>query len=191
MLYKIPMVVNAIDELKAGHMYLESFIDFRKDEFVPEIETLFAIKHTIKHLASCWELLMKFRIQQHDPLAIFENPNKITNEKLKTGNFHTINYSLAISYLNQKGIDIAFPKLTMLRHYRNRIEHFEIEEPFDVLIQTLVDAIDELIHFCSCYITPLIQEKDLMYETGDIVIELFGLKNEVTKLLDTGAFSEE
>ena len=61
-MFKISLFENAVDELKAAHMYAESFLDWRNDDQVPDLERLFAIKQMIKHLSSGWELLMKYRI---------------------------------------------------------------------------------------------------------------------------------
>lgn len=185
-MFKISLFENAIDELKATHMYVESFLDWRNDDLVPDIEKLFAIKQMIKHLSSSWELLMKYRIQKHDYSKVFEEPSKITDEKLKTGDFHTIRYKTAIKILNSYGINNSFTRLKELHTYRNQIEHYQIEVSLGELIQTSVEAIDELIAFCSSYITPIIDDRETMYQTGDVLLQLFDVKKELENLLLSG-----
>ena len=188
-MFKISLFENAVDELKAAHMYAESFLDWRNDDQVPDIERLFAIKQMIKHLSSAWELLMKYRIQRHDSDKIFKNPKQITPEKLAAGDFQTIGYQTAIKILNGYGINDSFPHLKELHAYRNQIEHYQIKVSFEKLLQTSVDAIDELIMFCTVYITGIIEERTVMYQTGDTVIHLFSAKKKLEKLLRSGVFS--
>ena len=188
-MFRISLFENAVDELKAAHMYIESFLDWKDDADIPDIEKLFAIKHIIKHLSACWELLMKYYIQKREPKAIFINPNQITEEKLKAGSFKTIGYKKAVELLNGYHIDNSFSKLIELHKYRNQIEHYQIEVSFVELIQTIVNAINDLIKFCSIYITPITEDKGTMNDTGNVVIGLFSTKKELEELLLSGFFS--
>jgi len=185
MVYSISLFENAVDELKAAEMHAQSFFDWRDDNLIPDIEKLCAFKHMIKHLSSAWELLMKYRIQGHDPKMIFINPDQITDEKLKSGDFQTVKYMSAIRILNSYGIDCPFSNLKKLHIYRNQIEHYQIEVSFSELIQTAADAIGELIMFCSCYITSIIADREIMYQAGDIVIHLFTAKKKFENILST------
>lgn len=189
-MFKISLFENAIDELKVAHMYVESFLDWRNDDLVPDTDKLLAIKQMIKHLSSGWELLMKYRIQKRDPNKVFTNSEQITEEKLKSGKFHTIGCDKAIVVLKDDcGINHSFSQLEKLHTYRNQIEHYQIEASFEELIQTSIDALDELIAFCSFYITPGIEDRSIMYQTRDDATHLYSAKKELEELLRSGVFS--
>lgn len=182
-MFKISLFENAVDELKAAHMYIESFLDWRRDSEVPWIDLLFAFKQMVKHLCSGWELLMKYRLNRIDPMLVFTKPDEITEEKLKSGEFHTIGYTKAVALLQAEDIKCSFKNLEQLHKYRNKIEHYEIDVPFQSLIRTSLAAIDELIQFVACYVTPIIEQRGIMYEAGDVLIQLWSAKKKLESIL--------
>lgn len=185
-MFKISLFENTVDELKSAHLYTATFLDWQYDYAVPDIEKLFAFKQMIKHLCSSWELLMKYRIATFDPKAIFTKPDQINNENLKSGDFHTIGHLKAEAFLNKEHIHCSFTNLNQLYNYRNKIEHFEIDVPFEALIHTAIGAIDELIKFSSSHIIPVIEDRGILYQADDILVQLWMAKKELESLLVDG-----
>lgn len=183
--YTITLLDNALDELDSSCVELEAYIDWNKDENVDEKQIQYALKRAIKHISTCSELLIKYRLHREHWAFIFQDVNKASKKKLETGTFESVRYEDGIKRLeNLCGIHEKIESLIALHHLRNKIEHYAISVPYLELAKLIVRSVDELALFCANHILAIVKEEPARQHAQQILFRLSKLKQEFSLLAD-------
>lgn len=134
------------------------------------------IKYSLLHVSSGIELVFKYRLLQEDMKYIFYNMDDADKEKLKSGDFRSIDSNTIIKRLtdfcNIEFTDEELNDLKSLRMRRNKAEHFRLNES--------ILSVENLIHKCISILSRIILE---YYDTNEFSDEETELFNNMKNLL--------
>lgn len=128
---KLSLLENGIDFVRAGG---ESFFVKKR----PEPRDL---KYALLHLFSGALLILKERLQRHDPALLWVKPGK-------TVDFHRVQERL-VKHAGVKLSERDSATLAAARELRNSIEHFEFEMNLEQAQRIVVDLTTFLEAFCG------------------------------------------
>ncbi|MBE5852022.1 MAG: hypothetical protein E7299_03575 [Lachnospiraceae bacterium] len=157
--FKIPLFENAIDVLESATMELETYVDWTSDDI--ELKLLNgAMKRSIQHITNCAELFMKFRLREKGWKYVFENISDASEENKRSGNFLSVKFVKGFRRLKEEcDVVMSFENLIELYKIRNSLEHFDIKKDFKLVANALINAIKELITFCTTEIIIVLNDE--------------------------------
>lgn len=142
------------------------------------------LKYSLLNLHPGIQLLLKEILYQKDESLIFHNINEYTADKLRTGNFVSVNYNLLIQRLkNECGIELGeklTEKMNWLKNERNKAEHYQFVVSTDVLKSNLAQLLSYLLPFLK---TEMI-EKGYLDSDDERFTHIRGYLNEYDKYVD-------
>lgn len=189
LIYKISLIDNAVDELDSIRCDLVLYNDIANSKEVDIDQQFYAIKRIIKQIDCAWELFMKYRLQIISWTLLFENPDTASIDDFQTGNFRTVKKNQACKHLSQNGITPSFLNLRKLAQYRNQIEHYQVDASLKEVLQTIVNAIDELSLFYADHIATIATDTRSINRGIKMLIEVQEAKDNLVALIDLGMFS--
>src|SRR5450759_2719762 len=86
---QLSMLENGLDFILSGLKYIGS------------PSSKFALKYAVLHLSAGIELVLKDRLRREDWTQIFVKPEDATEEKLKSGNFKSVNLYQCLERLEE------------------------------------------------------------------------------------------
>src|SRR5712664_940358 len=120
---QLSMLENGLDFIASGLKHIASPV------------SKFDLKYAVLHLSAGIELVLKDRLMQEDWKQIFVKPEDATQEKLKSGNFKSVNLYQCLERLEEHcPVDLPDKALLMsFKDQRNPIEHFELNHSREAL----------------------------------------------------------
>jgi len=152
---KLSMLENGLDFLLSGLKHIA----------VPTSK--FDLKYAVLHLSAGIELVIKERLRREDWTQIFVEPADATPEKLKSGNFKSVNLYQCLERLEEQ-CSVNLPDKALLLSFkkqRNPIEHFEVNHSREALEASAAVVLGELIDF----IGEAYEEGDLSGDESDLL----------------------
>lgn len=130
----------------------------------------FDLKYAVLHLSAGIELMLKDRLRREDWTQIFVKPEDATEEKLKSGNFKSVNLYQCLERLEEHcPVDLPDKALLLsFKDQRNPIEHFELNHSKEALEASSAVVLGALIDF----IGDAYEEDDLSTEESELLQQI-------------------
>ncbi len=149
---------NIYDCIETVNVDLEYLID-SYDEFREKIYSDF--RTVIINLATAFELLVKFRLEDEHWSLMFSDINKAEKSKLENGNFISVDIETGVLRLKRIcGLDYNFKNLRKICNYRNCLVHYTLKSANIIeIIDTISKGILEIKKFFENDIYKLLPEE--------------------------------
>lgn len=114
------------------------------------------LKYGILHLSAGVDLVLKYRLSKEHWSLLFADINAAHPDKLKSGDFKSIDSVSCIDRLKKIcGIEFSEKEVSQLKHLRerrNRLEHFEITESAAALKSSTLQVLNFILDFINNHI---------------------------------------
>lgn len=124
------------------------------------------LKYAVLHLRTGAEVLLKARLEMHDPALVWTKPGQHDKAKHKAGAFNSCGSEKAIERLNelaedgaivlQTALDPEDPDLAALKELRNRLTHFGWSDTADAVQARTLPVLALVMKFVSLDVLPYI-----------------------------------
>jgi hypothetical protein len=155
---QLSMLENGLDFIRSGLKHIADPI------------SKFDLKYAVLHLSAGIELVLKDRLRREDWTQIFVNPEDATDEKLKSGNFKSVNLHLCLERLEEHcPVDLPDKALLLsFKEQRNPIDHFELNHSRAALEASSAIVLGALLDF----IREAYEEDDFSSDESDLLQEI-------------------
>ncbi len=155
---QLSMLENGLDFIRSGLKHIAKPV------------SKFDLKYAVLHLSAGIELVLKDRLRREDWTQIFVKPEDATPEKLKSGNFKSVNLHQCLERLEEH-CPVELPDKALLQSFkdqRNPIEHFELNHSRAALEASSAIVLGSLLDF----IGEAYEEEDLSRDESDLLQEI-------------------
>ena len=155
---QLSMLENGLDFIASGLKHIASPV------------SKFDLKYAVLHLSAGIELVLKDRLRREDWTQIFVKPEDATEEKLKSGNFKSVNLYQCLERLEEHcPVDLPDKALLLsFKDQRNPIEHFELNHSREALEASSAIVLGALIDF----IGDAYEEDDLSRDESELLQQI-------------------
>ena len=136
------------------------------------------LKYAMLNLVDGVELLVKARLEQEHWTLLFDQVDKASQEKLRSGDFKSVDFEQAYRRLKDiVGVEINAPvwkHLNDLRTLRNRTRHYNIDFELDQVRSLLAECLNFCHSFCNEQFPHLAdnsQEKQLLARIWEHLVQ--------------------
>ena len=136
------------------------------------------LKYAMLNLVDGVELLVKARLEQEHWTLLFDQVDKASQEKLRSGDFKSVEFEQAYRRLRDiAGVEIDTPvwkHLNDLRTIRNRTRHYNIDFELDQVRSLLAECLNFCHFFCNEQFPHLAdnsQEKQLLAQIWEHLVQ--------------------
>lgn len=168
---QLSMLENGLDFIRSGLKHIATPV------------SKFDLKYAVLHLSAGIELVLKDRLRREDWTQIFVKPQHATEDKLRSGNFKSVNLDQCLERLEEH-CAVELPDKALLLSFkdqRNPIEHFELNHTREALEASSVIVLGALIDF----IGEAYEEDDLSGDESELLQQIR------TSLAEFKRFTEE
>jgi hypothetical protein len=155
---QLSMLENGLDFIASGLKHIASPV------------SKFDLKYAVLHLSAGIELVLKDRLMREEWTQIFVKPEEGTEEKLKSGNFKSVNLYDCLERLEEHcSVDLPDKALLLsFKNQRNPIEHYALNHSKAALEASSAIVLGELINF----IGEAYEENDLSREESNLLQQI-------------------
>ena len=115
-----------------------------------------SLKYAVLHLSDGIELILKERLRREHWSLLFADINKASENALTTGDFKSVDFDECVGRLGSiSGLNMEshIGLLRLLRHHRNKLQHFEYNASRDEVISILVKTWSFVLDFLHLYLS--------------------------------------
>ena len=155
---QLSMLENGLDFIRSGLKHIAAPV------------SKFDLKYAVLHLSAGIELVLKDRLCREDWTQIFVKPEDATEEKLKSGNFKSVNLYQCLERLEEHS-PVDLPDKALLQSFkdqRNPIEHFEVNHSREAPEASSAIVLGALLDF----IGEAYEEDDLSGDESDLLQQI-------------------
>src|SRR5580704_16646195 len=152
---QLSMLENGLDFIRSGLKHIAAPV------------SKFDLKYAVLHLSAGIELVLKDRLMREDWTQIFVKPGDATEEKLKSGNFKSVNLYECLERLEEHCL-VDLPDKALLvsfKNQRNPIEHYALNLSKEALEASSAIVLGALIDF----IGEAYEEDDLSTDESELL----------------------
>ena len=181
----LPLLNNIGREIEEANNCLQMYFDCLHDEGFHDASDDSLI-YAIKHLASCAELLVKFRLMEEHWAFVFENVNKANESDLENGDFISVGFKQGVERLfNLCNINETLVNCLQLYKLRNKAQHFSIEESLEKILEVLFRSSDEIYLFTKFQVIPYLKNESAISDFKSMFDELREYANALKQIYDS------